>query len=95
MDINPIPVNYRYTNKASEANKWLKELEQESFIACDFEAAVRYTPEQRVLLTQYSTDESLPYLERQRALSTLSATALDHLRGWCLYWITQRSLNES
>jgi DNA polymerase I-like protein with 3'-5' exonuclease and polymerase domains len=78
MDINPIPVNYRYTNKASEANKWLKELEQESFIACDFEAAVRYTPEQRVLLTQYSTDESLPYLERQRALSTLSATALDH-----------------
>lgn len=78
MDLSPTTVTYKYTNKASVANEWLKALEQADYIACDFEAAVRYTDDQYKILKDYADNEATPHLERQKALATLAATALDH-----------------
>ena len=78
MDISPVAVKYRSTNKAAEANEWIKELEQLPFIGCDFEAAVRYTDKEKQALKDYSDNEKTPYLERQKALALLAATALGH-----------------
>lgn len=71
----PIKVTYQSTSNVLTANNWLHKLP--STVACDFETAIKYTPEQ---LAQWEAtlQENLPKLERKRIEALLSATALDH-----------------
>jgi len=72
----PIKVTYKSTTSAYTANKWLHSLPD--LIACDFEAAVKYTPAQLTEWQRQLDEEDLPKLERKHLESLLSATALDH-----------------
>ena len=73
----PIIVNYQATSSVYTANQWLHELSTKDIIACDFEAAVKYSKAE--LNTLHSLlDTDLPRLERIRIESILNATALDH-----------------
>lgn len=75
--IQPIAVTYQHTNTAYRANQFLAEIAKHPIIACDFEVAVKYTPEERTRM-QSLLDTDLPFLERVRINSCLAATALDH-----------------
>ena len=57
----PTVVNYKSTNNIVEANKWLRELPP--VVACDFEAASKYTDEEKEVLQQ-----ELDALEDQNSL---------------------------
>jgi len=72
----PIKVTYKSTTSAYTANKWLHSLPD--LIACDFEAAIKYTPEQLAEWQRQFDEDTLTKLERKRLESLLSATALDH-----------------
>ena len=75
--LQPIHVNFQSTSSVYTANQWLRDLASQPIIACDFEAAVKYTPNE---LDQYRAllDNDLSRLERIRIESILNATALDH-----------------
>ena len=72
----PIKVTYKSTTSAYIANKWLHSLPD--LIACDFEAAIKYTPEQLAEWQRQLNEDTLTKLERKHLESLLSATALDH-----------------
>ncbi len=71
----PLKVTYKSTNVPYTAIQWLRSLPDK--IACDFEAALKYTPEE---LTQYKLElsESLSKPRTAQLRSILAATALDH-----------------
>lgn len=70
-----IKVNYQYTSSAYIANQWLRTLPD--LIACDFEAALRYTPEELEAFTNEL--ETSPPKSRAIALkAALDADALSH-----------------
>lgn len=73
--IQPIKVNYQCTSSAHTANTWLRSLPD--LVACDFECAIKYSPEdiadiKAELLTEIPSSRQI-YLR-----SCLSACALDH-----------------
>lgn len=78
MELPTISVDYKHTSDVTTARKWLKELSEKSLIACDFETAVRYTPEEREQFKAQAEDASLSYLERKKAQALLQVTALDY-----------------
>jgi len=72
----PIKVTYKSTTSAYTANQWLHSLPD--LIACDFEAAIKYTSNQLAEWQRQLDEEDLSKLERKHLESLLSATALDH-----------------
>lgn len=76
--LNIVKVTGHYTADPAIAKKWLKRVEESGEFACDFEAKVRYTPEQIAALEQLANNEKLPNLERRKAQAVLDATALNH-----------------
>lgn len=71
----PIIVNYQSTSSAYVANQWLRTLPD--LIACDTEAAIKFTPEQ--LTAMQAELDTVPPLRRAIELrAALSATALSH-----------------
>lgn len=73
-----IQVNYQYTSNIREANQWLRELSQHPVIACDFEVATRYTPQERDDFQSILDDPASSWISQVTARSSLAATALDH-----------------
>lgn len=73
--IQPINVTYKATSSAYVANQWLRSLPE--LIACDFETAVKYTPEQLASF-QKQLDAATTMRERIHLESLVNATALDH-----------------
>ena len=78
MENTVIKVNAQYSADIRVVKKWLKELEEYSIIACDFEAAIKYTPEQVKFLTSIRDSPNTSFLEQKFAASVLKADALDH-----------------
>lgn len=78
MNLNQfIKVNYRYASSLYEANQLLKEAKQKPLLACDFEVATKYLPEEiENLKLTLKTD--IPYLEKRKIEAILNATALGH-----------------
>ena len=71
----PIKVTYQVTSSAYKANQWLRSLPD--LIACDFEAAVKYSPAD--LEAIHKRLEENPSKQEQILLkSRLAATALSH-----------------
>lgn len=77
MEIS-IKVKAEYSADILTAKKWLAELEEKSLIACDFEAAIRYTPEQLKVLESIRDSEKYDFFERTSAGAVLKASPLDH-----------------
>ena len=75
--IQPIKVTYQSTNNVYQANQLLLDVKQRSLIACDFEAAVRYSTEEREAM-QVELDSEPTRLRAIALQAALSATALDH-----------------
>jgi hypothetical protein len=71
----PIKVNYKSTNVPYTAIQWLRGLPD--LIACDFETAIKYTPEQLAAF-QAELETDPPKLRAVELRSKLAATALDH-----------------
>lgn len=73
--MNTIKVNYKSTNNAFIAKRWLEDLP--GLFAADFEVAIRYSNED---LTNFQNivDNSNDKLERIKAQSCLDATQLGH-----------------
>lgn len=71
-------VNYHTTSDLETAKKWIEELYKRSLIACDFETAVRYSPEDYKDFFRTSEDDSQPFVERKKAEALTKVTALDH-----------------
>ena len=71
----PIIVNYQSTSSAYVANQWLRTLPD--LIACDTEAAIKFTPEQLTAM-QTELDASPPLRRAIELRACLSATALSH-----------------
>ena len=71
----PIIVNYQSTSSAYVANQWLRTLPD--LIACDTEAAIKFTPEQLTAM-QAELDASPPLRRAIELRACLSATALSH-----------------
>lgn len=78
MENNTIRVNAEYSSDLATARRWIEELSTKSLIACDFEAAVKYSPEEIELLKRIRDAATTDFLEKKFAESVLSATALDH-----------------
>lgn len=76
--IGPIGINHKYTNDLKLASEWIKQLGQYDIIACDFEAAVKYTQEDIEFLKRVAIDDKTKYLHRKIAESALAASALGH-----------------
>lgn len=76
--LDTIQVNYQVTSNVNEADRWLRFLETQPLIACDFEVAIRYTSDELAYFQSIVDDESQPKLARIDARSKLQATALDH-----------------
>lgn len=74
----PITVNYQSTNNLLVADSWLRHLDSFPIIACDFEAAIRYTPADYASFQAIIDDPSSTNLQRRAAQAKLRATALDH-----------------
>ena len=76
-----VNVNYQHTDNYKEAQQWLAELYDYDVIACDFEAAVKYSQADIDSLTLVANKENidtLAYIESKLAAGVLKATALDH-----------------
>jgi hypothetical protein len=73
--LTPIKVAYQSTSSVYQANQWLQSLP--ALIACDFEAAVKYTPEQIEQFKQ-QLEQATTNRQRIQLLSKIEATALDH-----------------
>ena len=73
--IQNLKVTYKYTSSAYVANQWLRTLPD--LIACDFEAAVKFTPEQ---IADFKLQLESATTNRQRVTldALINATALDH-----------------
>ena len=71
----PIIVNYQSTSSAYVANQWLRTLPD--LIACDTEAAIKFTPEQLTAM-QAELDTGPPLRRAIELRAALSATALSH-----------------
>lgn len=78
MEISTIKVNTEYTSDYTTAIKWLKEVGNKKLIACDFEAAIKYSPQQLQVLKGIVESSRHSFLEKKAAESVLQATALDH-----------------
>lgn len=77
MNLNPIHVNYEWTNDVKIAEKWLSKLDKVDMFAADFEAASHYTDEDLVKFKEIINNESYPYLKRKEAAACLASTPLD------------------
>jgi DNA polymerase I-like protein with 3'-5' exonuclease and polymerase domains len=73
-----IHVTAEYSADIDVVKKWLSNLSTKDLIACDFETAIKYTPEQLELLKSIKDSDRTPFLERKFAESVLKASALDH-----------------
>ena len=71
----PITVNYQSTSSAYVANQWLRTLPD--LIACDTEAAIKFTPEQLTAM-QAELDTNPPLRRAIELRAALAATALSH-----------------
>jgi hypothetical protein len=74
---NGVQVTYKSTSSVYKANQLLAEITKYPIIACDFETATKYTPEERAAM-QAELDSSPTKRRRIQLESTLAATALDH-----------------
>ena len=77
--LQPIKVTYTSTNDVYDANQMLATLAQYPIIACDFEAAVKYTPSDLANFQAIVDDPTSSKASRIRAKACLAATALDHV----------------
>lgn len=77
-ELKTIKVDYKHTNRPLVAKQWLNELKNRKVIACDFEAAVKYTEEDRKVLEHIIDEQATPYLVKKQAEAVLAATPLDH-----------------
>ena len=77
MCIDPIKVTYKVARSAFKASQFLDEIKQADLFAADFEASVKYTPEQRQAM-QAELDTNPSKLRAIQLRSALDATALDH-----------------
>ena len=75
--IQPIKVIYQSTNNVYQANQFLLALKQRQLLACDFEAAVKYSAEEREAM-QAELDSEPTRLRAIDLQASLAATALDH-----------------
>lgn len=74
--IQPIKVHYQSTSSAYTANQWLRSLPQ--LIACDFEAAVKYSANDLLFREALLEVEGPTRRQRITIQSQLDATALSH-----------------
>lgn len=75
----PIAVTYTSTNDVYDANQMLATLQAYPIIACDFEAAIKYSATDLASFQAIVDNPASTKRERVTAQSRLSATALDHV----------------
>lgn len=73
-----IQVTYEATSDPVRASQMLSHIESLSIAAFDFEAAVKYTPEDIEHFKAQLENSDLPYLKRKSYQSKAKATALSH-----------------
>ena len=74
-----IEVKYKSTADYQTALEWLLEInDTKEIIACDFEAAIKYAPEQIETLQTVLASDSADVFKKIAAKATLEATPLDH-----------------
>ena len=73
-----IPVNFESTNNLLTADTWLRFLDTQPLISCDFETALRYTQSDLDHFQSIVDSPTSTNLERRAAQAKLRATALDH-----------------
>jgi hypothetical protein len=78
MNLGFIKVTYEAISDAIRAEEVLQELSKHDAIACDFETAIKFSPEDLTKLRQIVEDKDTDYVERKQAIAALSATPLDH-----------------
>ena len=72
----PIEVIYHSSNNTNEVMEWLQSMPD--LIACDFEAALKYSNEALEEAKRKMEDESTPKIERIRAQAIAKSSALGH-----------------
>ena len=81
MILNFVNVNFSHTACVDTAKEWIEFLKTKEVLACDFEAAIRYTEEEIRQLEATATKEvkdTIEYIQARQAQGYLKATALDH-----------------
>lgn len=75
LTFKEIPINYKYTNNAEEAETWLRELPE--LIACDFETASRFKTTTKECL-KLSVDRISDLKEKIKISQYIESTGLSH-----------------
>ena len=71
-------VNYKHTSNLYQASQWLEELPE--LIACDFEVAPKYTPEQvKMAEFRLKNFKTMTWLERVKEEQIIKANGLSHV----------------
>lgn len=76
-----VNVKYTFTDDIETAKNWIEFLKTKEVLACDFEAAIRYTKEDIEELEKIANKEvtnAIEYISARQAQGYLKATALDH-----------------
>jgi len=73
-----IQVNYDSTNNINKADTWLRFLDTKPLVSCDFEVALKYTPEELAYYKSVFNDPNSSKRDYRAAQAILNATALDH-----------------
>ena len=73
----PIQVTYKVARNSYAANKLISEIRNYDTFSADFEAATKYTPEEREAM-EAELEQNPTKRRRIQLESTLAATALDH-----------------